>query len=70
MGVQIDGKRVANFAHLSDLDDYARDLVWRWSKRCPLEKSSMSATRWRCLYEEALHRADPDSGEITEVVAR
>eukprot|EP00965_Chrysotila_dentata_P146480 4836465-Pleurochrysis_carterae.AAC.1 len=24
MGVQIDGKRVANFAHLSDLDNRAR----------------------------------------------
>eukprot|EP00965_Chrysotila_dentata_P061840 2048491-Pleurochrysis_carterae.AAC.1 len=46
MGVQIDGKRVANFSHLSDLDNRARLEVRR---RCQLERSSMSARRSRCL---------------------
>ena len=66
MGVQIDGKRVANFAHLSDLDDYARVEV---QQALPAGEIFHVSDALGVL-EEALHRADPDSGEVTEVVAR
>eukprot|EP00965_Chrysotila_dentata_P069450 2294753-Pleurochrysis_carterae.AAC.1 len=66
MGVQIDGKRVANFAHLPDLDDYARVEV---EQAVPAGEIFHVSDALEVL-KEALHRVDPDSGEITEVVAR
>eukprot|EP00965_Chrysotila_dentata_P169394 5593864-Pleurochrysis_carterae.AAC.2 len=67
MGVQIGGKRVANFAHLSDLnDDHAHIEV-----RQALPASEMFHVRDAIeVLEEALYRSDPDSGEIAEIVAR
>eukprot|EP00965_Chrysotila_dentata_P157114 5190413-Pleurochrysis_carterae.AAC.1 len=66
MGVQIDGKRVAIFAHLSDLDDYARVEV---KQALPAGEIFHVSDALEVL-EDSLHRAYPDSGEVTEVVAR
>eukprot|EP00965_Chrysotila_dentata_P161464 5332688-Pleurochrysis_carterae.AAC.1 len=63
MGVQIDGKRVANFAPLSDLDNRARVEV---EQALPVFQVNEAFG----VLEEALDRAEPDSGEIAEVVAR
>eukprot|EP00965_Chrysotila_dentata_P026457 876178-Pleurochrysis_carterae.AAC.1 len=66
MGVQIDGKRVANFAHLLDLDNRARLEV---EEALPAGEIFHVNDALELL-EEALDRAEPGSGEITEVVAR
>eukprot|EP00965_Chrysotila_dentata_P164489 5430527-Pleurochrysis_carterae.AAC.1 len=66
MGVQIDGKRVANFAHLSDLDNRARLEV---EEALPVGEIFHVNEALEAL-EEALGRAEPGSGEIAEVVAR
>eukprot|EP00965_Chrysotila_dentata_P036770 1223739-Pleurochrysis_carterae.AAC.3 len=65
MGTQIDRKRVANFSYLSDLDDYARVEV---EQALPAGKIFHVSDALEVL-EEALQRSDPDSGEITRVVA-
>eukprot|EP00965_Chrysotila_dentata_P041350 1371693-Pleurochrysis_carterae.AAC.1 len=63
MGVQIDGKRVANFAHLSDLDNRARVKV---EQALPVGEV-FKVNKALEVLEEALDRAEPDSGEIEEV---
>eukprot|EP00965_Chrysotila_dentata_P250103 6209254-Pleurochrysis_carterae.AAC.4 len=68
MAGQIDGKRIANFANLLDVDTM---LALRWSKRYyPLVRSSIDVGNALEVLEEALYRSDPDSGEIAETVAR
>eukprot|EP00965_Chrysotila_dentata_P238965 6202824-Pleurochrysis_carterae.AAC.2 len=66
LGVQIDGKRVANFAHLSDLDNSAPVEV---EQALPVGEIFQVNEALEVL-EEALDRAEPGSGEIEEVVAR
>eukprot|EP00965_Chrysotila_dentata_P018814 626651-Pleurochrysis_carterae.AAC.1 len=66
MGVQIDGKRVANFAHLSGLDNRARLEV----KETLPAGEIFHVNEALEVLEEALDCAKPGSGEIAEVVAR
>eukprot|EP00965_Chrysotila_dentata_P129008 4264877-Pleurochrysis_carterae.AAC.1 len=66
MGVQIDGKRVANFAHLSDLNNRAR---LEMEEALPVGEIFHVNEALEVL-EEALDCAEPGAGEIAEVVAR
>eukprot|EP00965_Chrysotila_dentata_P133191 4404624-Pleurochrysis_carterae.AAC.1 len=59
MGVQIDGKRVANFAHLSDLDNRARLEV---EDALPFGEIFHVNEALEVL-EEALDRAEPGDQE-------
>eukprot|EP00965_Chrysotila_dentata_P230742 6197963-Pleurochrysis_carterae.AAC.2 len=65
MDVQIGGKRVANFAHLSDLDDHA---CVKMEQALPKGQVFHVSDALEVL-EKALYRSDPVSGEIAKIIA-